>query len=861
MEISYNIDRMYEGVQYNAHIALKEFIYMSKNTYISLFSSAGVGCYGFKMSDFDCIATLELIERRLNIQRYNSKCKYESGYICGDITKSDIKTKLYDEIVFWKLKEKINDIDVVIATPPCQGMSVANHKKSKNEIIRNSLVIESINIIKNIMPKFFVFENVPAFMKTICTDNDKIDKSIENAIQCNLGERYKYISKVLNFKNYGSNSSRTRTLVIGVRNDIASFCSPFDFFPDYNEEHTLREVIGDLMSLNEPYEFDPNDIYHFFRNYDQSMRGWISCLKEGESAFDNPNIENRPHQVINGEIVENVRKNGDKYTRQFWDKVGPCIHTRNDQLASQNTIHPKDDRVFSIRELMRLMSIPETFNWTNKSIEELNKLNHKDKISFLKKEEINIRQSIGEAVPTNVFYQIAQKIKSFLNKKNLTPKEIIKIITDNKLDCNGNIVQFVKNNVENINFTSLCKVIEYSNAQRNEQSAYYTDKFLIDKIYEFLPEFDEEEINILEPSVGAGNFIPAIISKYSDKKIVLDLIDIDGVSISTIQILLKKYENTRIKINYIVSDFIDYRPKKTYDLVVGNPPFTKISKKNIFLFEKNYFYNFYSSNLSSYFLEKACNISKNVSMIMPKNLLNTPEYKNTRDFLSNFNVKSIIDFGENGFKGVLVETLCLNISTKTKASKTLVYSITKNLKINQSQKYIFDSKLPYWIIYRNKNFDDFYSNMNFNIFSVFRDRQITSSKLNDKGNKNFIRVIKSRNISDDGKSIIDIDGYDGYLDESELEELEVAKYLDRDDVFLTPNMTYKTRVMKKEKGYVVNGSVAILIPNSNITITDEDLLYFSSLEYRDFMQIARNYQTRSLNIDANSVYFFGVKQA
>ena len=50
-----------------------------KYTYISLFSSAGIGCYGFKMEDFECVATNELIERRLNVQKVNHKCKYESG--------------------------------------------------------------------------------------------------------------------------------------------------------------------------------------------------------------------------------------------------------------------------------------------------------------------------------------------------------------------------------------------------------------------------------------------------------------------------------------------------------------------------------------------------------------------------------------------------------------------------------------------------------------------------------------------------------------------------------------------------------------------------------------------------------------
>ena len=101
-----------------------------KGTYVSLFSGAGVGCYGFKMENFECIATNELIERRLNVQKFNKKCKYDTGYICGDITTDEIKDKLFCEIKRWKKDEAIDEVDVVIATPPCQGMSVANLKKN-----------------------------------------------------------------------------------------------------------------------------------------------------------------------------------------------------------------------------------------------------------------------------------------------------------------------------------------------------------------------------------------------------------------------------------------------------------------------------------------------------------------------------------------------------------------------------------------------------------------------------------------------------------------------------------------------------------------------------------------------------------
>ena len=52
---------------------------------------------------------------------------------------------------------------------------------------------------------------------------------------------------------------------------------------------------------------------------------------------------------------------------------------------------------------MKIMTIPDEFKWVNFSLEELNALPEKNKKALLKKEEIKIRQSIGEAVPTNVF--------------------------------------------------------------------------------------------------------------------------------------------------------------------------------------------------------------------------------------------------------------------------------------------------------------------------------------------------------------------------------------------------------------------------------------------------------------------------
>ena len=430
-------------------------------TYISLFSCAGVGCYGFKKAGFECIATNEIIERRLNVQRYNNKCRFESGYICDDITTDGTKNKIFEEINKW---EKLgNDrVDVLIATPPCQGMSVANHKKAKDEIVRNSLVVESIKLVKEINPRFFIFENVAAFMKTGCTALDGNIKSIGDTIYEELSDKYIIVSRILNFKNYGSNSSRTRTVVMGVSKEMSDFLSPIELYPAYREEKTLRQVIGEMPNL-EWGEIASNDFYHAFRTYPDRMRCWIHDLREGESAFDNNNELKRPHKIVNGEIVPNKKKNGDKYTRQYWNKVAPCIHTRNDQLASQNTVHPEEDRVFSIRELMKIMTIPDDFRWTNKSLEQLNEMSEDEKKRVLKKEEIKIRQSIGEAVPTEIFCQIAEKIKDFMNQEHFTTAMINNTIESYDLANADKLINFIYKNPLKLGIASLARIAELTN--------------------------------------------------------------------------------------------------------------------------------------------------------------------------------------------------------------------------------------------------------------------------------------------------------------------------------------------------------------------------------------------------------------
>ena len=81
--------------------------------------------------------------------------------------------------------------------------------------------------------------------------------------------------------------------------------------------------------------------------------------------------------------------------------------------------------------------------------------------------------------------------------------------------------------------------------------------------------------------------------------------------------------------------------------------------------------------------------------------------------------------------------------------------------------------------------------------------------------------------------------------------LRMKEGFDRED-FYSRYGSYPETWYKKE---------IVILKDKNLYLTDKQLKYISSDEFRTFYRIARNYQTRSLNIDKSSCYWFGINQA
>ena len=63
-----------------------------------------------------------------------------------------------------------DNLDFLIASPPCQGMSVAGKNRNVEQMLideRNYLVFKVIEFIQLKNPKYILIENVPTFFKLL----------------------------------------------------------------------------------------------------------------------------------------------------------------------------------------------------------------------------------------------------------------------------------------------------------------------------------------------------------------------------------------------------------------------------------------------------------------------------------------------------------------------------------------------------------------------------------------------------------------------------------------------------------------------------------------------------------------------
>lgn len=370
---------------------------MQKLRGLSLFANVGVAEACFSQIGINMRVANELDEKRAKFYKH---IYHETDMVCGDITDEIVR----DEVVNKAIEEQVN---FVIATPPCQGMSVAGNRYVFDE--RNQLIFYAIDVIKRVSPEFVLLENVPRQLKTqIIVDGNVI--GIPEYINKELGDLYNFNTETLvKAKDYGVPQLRERNIYLLVRKDKNVVWN----FPKKKKEITLEEAIGDLPSLDPTLREGIEFTYSKFPDYEKKKEAglkvskWhsppVHSWKQVEWMLHTPTgisaIFNEVYYPQKADGIH-IKAHHNHYRRLSWEKPSRTITQNNGVMSSLCCVHPgrpyecdgeilySDPRVLTIYELLIVMSLPLDWNipeWAGESF---------------------IRNVVGEGIPSNLVKEL-----------------------------------------------------------------------------------------------------------------------------------------------------------------------------------------------------------------------------------------------------------------------------------------------------------------------------------------------------------------------------------------------------------------------------------------------------------------------
>jgi len=126
-----------------------------------------------------------------------------------------------------------------------------------------------------------------------------------------------------------------------------------------------------------------------------------------------------------------------------------------------------------------------------------------------------------------------------------------------------------------------------------------------------------------------------------------------------------------------------------FDIIIGNPPYLKLTANNCESVVLDYYHTKYlsysggsSKNLFQLFIEKACHLSPRLfSFIIPEALLTTDSNGRLREIIrQNFNLNSIVTFDHYVFEAATIGTTVI-VGEKDKHSKTKIERINTRLSL------------------------------------------------------------------------------------------------------------------------------------------------------------------------------------
>lgn len=325
---------------------------------ISLFSGAGGLDLGFEKAGFE-IAMANEFDKTI-------WATYEKNH-SAPLIKGDIRNI--------KESDFPDDIDGIIGGPPCQSWSEAGSLRGINDE-RGKLFFEYIRILKEKQPKFFLAENVAGMLA------NRHSEAVKNIIRCFEECGYSVSITLVNASDYGVPQDRKRVFYIGFRKDLnIDFVFPSPTTTKARDKKTMRDAIGDLVNSAVP------------------------ALPKNRA---NKNLIIPNHEYYTG-AYSTIFMSRNRV--RSWDEPGFTVQATGRQCQ----LHPQAPKMLFIEQNKRAFVPGKESLYRRLTVRECARLQgFPDNFEFVYSDVDTGYKMIGNAVPIDLAYVIAKKIKEYL---------------------------------------------------------------------------------------------------------------------------------------------------------------------------------------------------------------------------------------------------------------------------------------------------------------------------------------------------------------------------------------------------------------------------------------------------------------
>ena len=370
-------------------------------TAVSLFSGAGLSDLGYEMAGFKFLVQVEVDRRRAAIGADNfPNSKWIPGNVCTN----------HDEVAEAYRAATSDPLDLLVATPPCQGMSSSNPSRGKRQTPKaealeekNRLILEVIPIAELLKPRIIVAENVRQVV-TLEVEYEGTRGRIIDLLRDGLSD-YQIFPGVVNAADYGIPQIRRRALVVAVRKNEpwleSAALQNLTPWPSPTHSEQSNNGVPRWVSIQEWFEameYETLDAkskdaargehpLHYVPAYARDRYLQVSEIPphSGRSAYENdacPSckyspveldlvwcpecsgvMRNRPYVERNGQpsLIKGFKSS---YRRMSPNRPAYTVTTNSSHVGSDFKIHPWENRVLSIMECADLQTVPRFYDWT-----------------------------------------------------------------------------------------------------------------------------------------------------------------------------------------------------------------------------------------------------------------------------------------------------------------------------------------------------------------------------------------------------------------------------------------------------------------------------------------------------------------